>query len=55
MFMEIVEGGDLLAYVEKKGFLPEDEAKFMFHQLGVGVKYLHDSGIVHRDLKVRHS
>jgi len=47
-----VEGGDLLSYVESKGHLDEDEAKFLFHQLCVGVKYLHDSAIIHRDLKV---
>ena len=53
LFMELVEGGDLLGYVEQKGNLVEDEAKFIFHQLAVGVKYLHDNGIIHRDLKVR--
>jgi len=51
MFMEFIEGGDLLGYVESKGRLNEDEAKFFFHQLLVGVRYLHGLGIVHRDLK----
>ena len=51
IFMELVEDGDLLAYVEAKNHLPEDEAKFMFHQLAVGVKYLHDNDVIHRDLK----
>ena len=41
----------MLGHVESKGKLKEDEAKFLFHQLLVAVRYLHGRGIVHRDLK----
>jgi len=51
LFMEYIQSGDLLSYVEQKGCVKEDEAKFLFHQFCVGVKYLHDAGVIHRDLK----
>lgn len=43
--------GDLLQYVRLCGPLKDDSCRQLFHQLCVGVQYLHDSGIVHRDLK----
>jgi len=36
----------------KKKKLPEDEARFLFQQLCIGLNYLHCENIVHRDLKV---
>lgn len=44
--------GDLLTHVMKKKKLPEDEARFLFQQLCIGLNYLHCENIVHRDLKV---
>lgn len=43
--------GDLLQYVRLCGPLKEESCRQFFHQLCVGVQYLHDSGVVHRDLK----
>lgn len=49
---EILEGGDLFSYLEKRKFkLPEQRASKIIHSLAAGLFYLHSYGIVHRDLK----
>ncbi|KAK9711583.1 hypothetical protein K7432_007748 [Basidiobolus ranarum] len=49
--MELVTGGDLLAYITEKGTLPEAECKQLFHQICLALQYLHHQGITHRDMK----
>jgi serine/threonine protein kinase len=49
---ELLEGGDLFAYLEKRKFkVPEQRASKIIHSLAAGLYYLHSYGIVHRDLK----
>lgn len=50
MVMEYVEGGDC-ATLLKSGPLPVDLAKFYFSEILLAVDYLHNYGIIHRDLK----
>jgi len=49
--LELVEGGELFEHLVEKKVLPEDEARFFFHQLIDGLVYCQKAGICHRDLK----
>lgn len=49
--MELVPGGELFDYIYNRVMLPEAETKFIFYQLLLAVKYMHDRQISHRDLK----
>lgn len=49
---ELVDGGELLDRVTEKGNYSEPEAAVLFSQILEGVWYLHQHGIVHRDLKL---
>ncbi|TFK23289.1 Pkinase-domain-containing protein [Coprinopsis marcescibilis] len=49
---ELCCGGELFDYLVEKGRLSEEETKVLFGQLCLAVAYLHETGIVHRDLKL---
>ncbi len=50
--MELLEGGDLFSYLEKRRFhVPEQRAAKIIHSLAAGLYYLHSYGVVHRDIK----
>ena len=51
IFQELISGGDLMSYLERKGGLDEPEAAMMIFQLLKALEYLHARGIVHRDIK----
>ncbi|GAB1604854.1 testis-specific serine/threonine-protein kinase 2-like [Argonauta hians] len=52
MVIEFAPHGDMLKYVQANGNLPELKRKIFMNELCRGVKYLHDKGISHRDLKL---
>ncbi len=49
---ELCSGGELFDYLAEKGRLNEEEARIIFGQLCLAVGYIHDGGVVHRDLKL---
>lgn len=51
IILELVEGGELFDRIVAQGQFDEKTSKFLFRQMCIGVKYLHDQSITHRDLK----
>lgn len=53
LVLELLRGGDLFDYLERRNFkISEQRAKELFKQIADAVKYIHQFGIVHRDLKI---
>lgn len=49
--MECFEGKELFKHISNIGHYSENKAKFLFKQLLQGIRHLHNTGVVHRDLK----
>ena len=52
LVMELCKGNTLLSVVPKPGTINEAAAKPIFKQVLETIKYIHDQGIAHRDLKL---
>lgn len=48
-----MSGGELFDRILERGVYTEKDASVVIHQVLTAVKYLHENGIVHRDLKVQ--
>merc|ERR550537_671035 len=49
--MELLEGGDLLDFIMKRGAFSENASRRIFRELLHAVDFLHKQNVVHRDLK----
>ena len=49
--MPFIPGGELFEELKRTKFFSEDRAKFYLAQIALAIQYLHDKGIIYRDLK----
>ncbi|GAB2271888.1 hypothetical protein Dimus_006717 [Dionaea muscipula] len=51
LVLEYCDGGDLAAYIQRRGRISEDVARHFMRQLAAGLQVLRDHNLIHRDLK----
>ena len=49
--MPFIPGGELFQELRRTRFFSENRAKFYIAQIALAIQYLHDNGIIYRDLK----
>ena len=50
LVVDLMSGGDLRFHISRKTF-KEEAVQFWIAELGCSLRYIHDQGIVHRDVK----
>ena len=52
IIMEYINGGNLFSFLKKHRKVSEKTAKLLYKQIILGIKYIHEQNIVHRDIKL---
>ena len=50
--IEFVNGGDLMFHMQRQRRLPEEHSRFYAAEISTALNFLHNRGIVYRDLKL---
>ncbi|CAP38107.2 Protein CBG21090 [Caenorhabditis briggsae] len=51
LVLELLNGGELYSLIKEKGPMKRTQARYYLAQIALGLEYLHESHIMHRDLK----
>ena len=51
LVMNFANGGELFSHLKKEKRFNEERARFYAAEIALGIQYLHDQGIIYRDLK----
>ena len=49
--MDFVNGGELFTHIRREGRFSENRARFYAAEMIVAIEFLHNNGIIYRDLK----
>lgn len=54
MVLELLSGGDMFAYLNNRDFsISEERIRSLYADICTGVEFMHNYGIIHRDIKLQ--